>query len=733
MTRHRDAQRKQALASWGYSLLGVAVFWTVTGLIMKAAISTDDAGFVTSHYLRSSVGQGLLVTCVVVSASHIIPYYGAVGVCILGGFVLVFFSWTSVLFNGQEPFPPVLASCAFVALLFAFIGAVEYLFSRTASEDEPDFLYRFNVFLRVLFSCLFGIGLILVAHQPELVNLHPIDLLVYDARAHHDNWAKAAHSSNNLTQAVEQYRVKYNQHPPPGFDKWYEYATNRSSVVIDEFDQIYSNLLPFRGLPPQQIREMTQKLATNPYNEVGAVCIRNGSARVQEGIKPTHAWMVSSAAKMMENFAQYLPDMDVVFNLNDEPRIAVPWEKASVLKNQARSQALPPTESVVREWSADRAEKWSPIEPADQTTETMFTDSSFKNIFDRYASLVCPPSSKARSQRIWDRHSLCLGCTRPHSIGQFPSDWNFASDICHQPDLAYLHGFLISPASFKVTQDLIPLFSQSSISGFNDIMFPSPWNYVDKIKYEPSDDHMDLNYTDKSNDLFWIGSTSEGVSRNGEWKGMPRQRLTHLVNNNIYNKVSVLLPANDSQTFSYQVLDGRAPTETLGLNTTVHLTNVVRCRADCEEQKQELGTSPSVDFQSHWEHRYLFDADGAGFSGRFLPFLQSHSLPFKTGLFRQWFDSRLSPWLHFVPVDLRLHGLWSTLAYFAGVDVTTHGAGPKFPMERHDVEGQWIAEEGRKWAEKALRKEDMEIYFFRLLLEWGRITDDQRDVLGYIP
>jgi hypothetical protein len=52
-------------------------------------------------------------------------------------------------------------------------------------------------------------------------------------------------------------------------------------------------------------------------------------------------------------------------------------------------------------------------------------------------------------------------------------------------------------------------------------------------------------------------------------------------------------------------------------------------------------------------------------------------------------------------------------------------------MDAHVNEGWWIAEQGRKWTEIALRKEDMEIYFFRLLLEWGRITDDQRDVLGY--
>lgn len=184
------------------------------------------------------------------------------------------------------------------------------------------------------------------------------------------------------------------------------------------------------------------------------------------------------------------------------------------------------------------------------------------------------------------------------------------------------------------------------------------------------------------------------------------------------------------------------------------------------------------------------DADGAGFSGRFLPFLQSRSLPFRTGLFRQWMDGRLTAWYHFVPIDIRLHGMWSTLAYFSGARAADSNAGPipdtnkhnkkngdgegnkggsakqksprmkmmtkkndndnednnikdgsnikkkanknqKILMEPHAHEGEFIAEEGRKWAEKALRKEDMEIYMFRLLLEWGRLTDDRRDELGF--
>ncbi len=45
--------------------------------------------------------------------------------------------------------------------------------------------------------------------------------------------------------------------------------------------------------------------------------------------------------------------------------------------------------------------------------------------------------------------------------------------------------------------------------------------------------------------------------------------------------------------------------------------------------------------------------------------------------------------------------------------------------------GARIAEDSRLWADRVLRKEDMQIYMFRLLLEWGRLTDDRRDEIGY--
>lgn len=480
-------------------------------------------------------------------------------------------------------------------------------------------------------------------------------------------------------------------------------------------------------------------MATNPANNIAAVSVRNGTSVAQEGIRPTHAWMISAIADMIGKFSSDLPDMDIAFNLDDQPRVAAPWETVSAMRDKANSQV--PQDLTLNVWSADRASKWAPVQPVHQTIHTPFSNNDGLRVFDKFVRDLCPPSSKARTRRIWDRYGICLNCIRPHSIGQFPSDWNLANDLCHQPDIAELHGAFSGPTAFTVSRELLPVFSQSSIAGFSDVLYPSPWNYIDKVKYEPSEGFPDPEYREKHNKVFWIGGTTEGMGSKGRWRGLSRQRLSHLVNNNT-DKVSILLPTGDSRGYSYQILDGLAPTNDLGLQTEVFLTDPIKHCGECNTQREELGTAPRVNFQSYWQNRYLFDLDGAGFSGRFLPFLQSHSVPFKAGLFRQWFDSRITPWLHFVPIDIRLHGMWSTLAYFAGVNGTVSGNGgggildglrpPRIvEMKGHDAEAMVIAEEGRQWAQKAIRKEDMEIYFFRLLLEWGRLTDDHRDVLGF--
>jgi hypothetical protein len=49
-----------------------------------------------------------------------------------------------------------------------------------------------------------------------------------------------------------------------------------------------------------------------------------------------------------------------------------------------------------------------------------------------------------------------------------------------------------------------------------------------------------------------------------------------------------------------------------------------------------------------------------------------------------------------------------------------------------DAMARRIAKEGQEWAKRVLRKEDMRIYTYRLLLEYARVMDEDRQSLGYV-
>lgn len=631
------------------------------------------------------------------------------------------------------PIPAPILRAAFLILFI--VGAVAYARSVSASASKQRQTYNSpaSTIPLSIYAWLATVTLFVTwCHVPpsrSTLSLHPVEALMNRASEQANSWLNQASHSRTLAEAVEEYSRRYQRYPPPGFDAWYRYANEKLSVVIDDFDSLMEDLKPFWGVSPARIRELTREVISDPWNEISEVKIRNGQANLGPNFLPTHRWMLDGVVTLVQEFCQYLPDMDLAFNLNDEPRVAIPFQEMQNLRG-----ARLPESSVTQRWSANRANAWET--PEDTRPSRLFHDHSRTNAFDE-GSLACPPNSYAHQAYIWDSSVLCSSCAAPHSHGVFVSNWTLSASPCHQPDLRHLHGFYLSPAAFKPGHQLLPIFSQSKVEGYADILYPSPWSYLDKVKYDPDPEaHPDLPFAQKESTLFWRGATSEGVSRAGTWKGMTRQRLVHLANNLTVDSYSPTLPIllphpSIPGEYAYQTLSAN-PISALNLSLDVSIVNGI-ARAwdnDGAAQDAEFGFESPSDFQDHWRYRYLFDMDGAGFSGRFLPFLQSRSLPFRTGIFRSWWDSRLTAWKHFVPVDVRLHGLLSTLVYFMGAaSPTGNGEGG---MEGNLAAGEEIAEAGRLWAEKVLRKEDMEIYMFRLLLEWGRLTDDDRDHIGFM-
>jgi hypothetical protein len=560
------------------------------------------------------------------------------------------------------------------------------------------------------------------------------------AQAESDQWLAMATTSTSLTSAVGEYRRRYGMPPPPNFDKWYEFVLSVHSPVIDAFDQINSDLLPFWAIPPAVLREQTTYLLEHPALSVGGLLIQDGKTSVSPHIHGTHRWMMDFTEDMIRPFSQWLPDMQLAFNLDDECRISVPAADMTKLMDGAHAarSRLELHQNLVT-FSQPQSPPWNQsfLDANETTIWERWSDSfhvwSKNPIYTPLVASTCPPDALANKVRWWNRKAKCSDCASPHMENGFVRNWTLAGDLCHQPDLAHLHGFLTSPSALAASQTLFPVFSQSRAHNFADILYPSPWSFGDKAPY---DEEKDIPWESKINSVYWRGASTDGYSVRGSWQMFLRARFVHLATRvrtaagrqDVY-RFFTRRPAPHSSSHA-----GIAPTSDpdpqSGLVTNEHLTvNVsfvgafARCdQRDCAaEHVTFYGASTAApaaghDFQEGWQHRHLVDLDGAAFSGRFLAFVRSASLPYRAALFRTWWEERIHPWRHYVPLDLRLDDLWPAVNYFGG-------AGLK--------DAQEIAEAGRQWTRKALRKEDMQVYMFRLMLEWGRLIDDQREHLGF--
>ncbi|CAK7241915.1 MAG: hypothetical protein STHCBS139747_003388 [Sporothrix thermara] len=141
-------------------------------------------------------------------------------------------------------------------------------------------------------------------------------------------------------------------------------------------------------------------------------------------------------------------------------------------------------------------------------------------------------------------------------------------------------------------------------------------------------------------------------------------------------------------------------------------------RASCSYVDPYFTVREAIPLEEQFRSKFLPDIDGNSFSGRYLAFLKSSSLPIKATIWKEWHDSRLVAWQHFVPMDSRYGDWYGLMDFFLGQD--------------GDAVAEKIATAGREWAARVLRREDMQVYVFRLLLEYARVLDEKRELLGWV-
>ncbi|KAL8960945.1 MAG: hypothetical protein Q9193_002433 [Seirophora villosa] len=519
---------------------------------------------------------------------------------------------------------------------------------------------------------------------------HPIHQLITQAEREFD--AIKSRQSQTLSEAVTEYRRRYQIPPPPNFDKWFELAKEKNVRLIDEYDAIHHALLPFWALDPAVVRGRARE-ALGFDNALVGVLVRDGAVISAAG---GSEWQQKSTVGMMEGFVKHLPDMDLPFNVHDEPRVVVPGDDLSRLVATAKDKTMP-----ISFTNPSPKNLWSP-RPDDlgdgrrfnEVKTTRFNTFAHQSTWTN-SRMSCLAESPARALDETVRDD---STSFSFSELGFISNHTAFSDICLSPSLQRKFGFFGRPNAFKIVHDLFPIFSQSKISSFQDILYPSPWYWTNKVAY---DERQDFSWDNKKDQLFWRGSTTGGFSRDGGWRQQHRQLIVEKMNALDTAKIFDNQSNPDSNTFKLREVQRNDYKHMFD----VKFSHVGQCDpGDCNAQKEYFEIARQSKQHDAWAYKYLLDMDGNAFSGRFYAFLKSASLVYKMAIFREWHEEWLRPWIHYVPLSLKGDEYLESVRFFNEEEIGKSQA-------------RRIASQSRDWAAEVLRNEDFEIWLFRLLLE----------------
>ncbi|KAF4121740.1 Glycosyltransferase family 90 protein [Geosmithia morbida] len=610
---------------------------------------------------------------------------------------------------------PVVAPVWIVAggsVLFSFFHGMRYiLFMKRA------------VFISVLVGVALAISFRVSRTAPLSYPRHPISDLIYKAQIAHDHWVKEATVSSNIRAGAHIYQQRHDGRlPPPNFDAWYEYA--QGATIIDTFEQIDEDLSPFWSYPPEVLRERAEAMTSIPG--VFAIIIRNGKVTYSDAGNREEQRGLQELSETISKFSKHLPDMTIPINLGPSPRVLPVWEE-TYGQGQGRFG-----------WGAGPSKRWLPdmaeghLDPREVGLELDAARSSGALSPFRFRNMLinaCAPNSKSRKKMMWDFAALCPDCVERHSKHEFLVSWNNSMEICEQPDLLNLHEMFLTSSDIDPIQDLGPLFSFSKTDAFGDILIPLPGPTLGggepDIKWE---------FKRRYDSLFWRGNIGHQDGNGQVLRASPKYRLLHLLLDPGSHEEVVVVRAGrgrDVNEFGYEAMPASEANSLLSFD--VGMNGLSECSGyHCEIVRQAFEAMD--DNQEPLEYRYVLLVDEkTSKPEQLMRAIRSKSMPMVSTIFRSWYTERLRPYLHLVPIDMRFHGLHTTYLYFTEsanqVKYNKVSSGPGQVGSRDD--GEWIALQGQKWAEKAIGEKDMEAYLFRLLLEWGRLIHNDRDNIGF--
>ncbi|GJN90841.1 hypothetical protein Rhopal_003855-T1 [Rhodotorula paludigena] len=516
---------------------------------------------------------------------------------------------------------------------------------------------------------------------------HPIHHLVRQGRK---EWkAKVARQSKTVQSAIDEYERRYKRRPPRGFQDWVKFALDNDFVMIDEFDDMMRRVEPFLAVKPSTLVQRHQKIQFDQdfwiQDKTFTIELKRRGAHVEaHGPMNGANERTEQMIELLGGIAKFLPDMNVTFTGHD-----VPWIVQSGEARQRHIDAARAGELLSDEEAEDPLDSWE---------------------FDGWAQ-ICPPDSPLRRVPAYDDRIRTGRIYSEPKERSFIKDHVAAADLCRHPETQAIHGFTAWPGPRP--GHLYPLFVSSMTSMHSDLLTPPLDQYNRSLGHDPE-------WKDKKYDaVVWRGTTT-GADLNLEHmrKWSQRPRLCRLP----FESGKVVLPmayTDSTDPLSY----GPVTSETLRKQALAQewfdfrfLGKPQQCGDPevCAEFEKDFLWDEWMTPDEQNEYKYVIDVDGNGWSGRFHRLMSSNSLVLKSTIFPEWYSEMIQPWVHYVPIATDYSDLWTTMAFFMG-DENGKGA--------HDELAEEIAAEGKRWTETHWRHIDMEIYMYRLLLEYARMMN----------
>ncbi|KAJ3986464.1 hypothetical protein F5890DRAFT_1552240 [Lentinula detonsa] len=273
----------------------------------------------------------------------------------------------------------------------------------------------------------------------------------------------------------------------------------------------------------------------------------------------------------------------------------------------------------------------------------------------------------------------------------------------------------------------------------------------------------------KRNKIFWRGATTGGGNSPPGFAALyQRHRAVRMAGWDVEGDVEIWIPsttsllANSSSSSTAKksnyndvpLTAHKVPAATLNKALMdvafVKANNADQYPGGLEKLMAEHRFSGSVYLGGHWQYKYLLDLDGMSYSGRFMSFLASDSVPIKSTAYEEFFSEWIEPWLHYIPLSSSYEEIYNIFGYFSGIpaevveevygNATNPETGaPLFPpgttipaipgAPDGDARLRRIARAGKQWKRTIGRTLDLESYVYRLALEWARLCADDRDAM----